>query len=209
MKKIIIFDFDGTLADTFPISSEIFKQVVKDYGYDEITDEDIQKLRDMSIWQIIMHFKFPIWKIPELLNRVREKAFNYVEYIKPFDGIKEMLYGLKKKNVKLGILTSNSKKIVEAFLKHKKFPKFEFIESELNIFKKPRHLKNAISKYKFSKNEVVYVGDEVRDILASQETGIDVIAVTWGYNRRDVLKQNHPTYLVDKPIDIISMLSNI
>jgi len=207
MKKIVIFDFDGTIADTFPISSEIFKDVVKDYGYEDITDEDIQKLRDMSPLQIITHFKFPIWKVPELLNKVREKTYNYVKQIKPFKGIKEMLIGLQNKNIKLGILTSNSKKIVDFFLKYKEFPEFEFIESELNIFKKPAHLKKVISKYKYKKDEVIYVGDEVRDIEAAKHAGIDVAAVTWGYNKKHILQKSNPTILANSPAELIKFLS--
>ncbi|MFH1826822.1 MAG: HAD-IA family hydrolase [bacterium] len=206
MKKIAIFDFDGTLANTFPISSKILKEVVKDYGYGKISDDTVQKLRDMSPLQIILHFKFPIWKIPELLNRVREKVYDHVEYIKPFYGIKEMLDSLWKKNIKLGILTSNSKKIVDVFLKHKKFPKFEFIESELNIFKKPRHLKKTISKYKFNKEDVIYIGDEIRDIEAAHFAGVDVAAVTWGYNKKHILQKNNPIFLADKPEALLKFL---
>src|SRR3989344_729732 len=206
MKKVVIFDFDGTLADTFPITSEIFKTIIKEYGYKEISNEDIQKLREMTPIQIISHFKFPIWKVPELIGKVRDKTADFVEHIKPFKGIKQMLIGLKNKNVKLGILTSNSKKIVDVFLKHKEFPKFEFIESELNLFKKPDHLKKVISKYKFKKDEVIYVGDEVRDINAAKHAGIDVAAVTWGYNKKQILQKNNPTYLVDSTKEIQGIL---
>jgi len=207
MKKVVIFDFDGTLADTFPITSEIFKTIIKEYGYKEINNEDIQKLREMTPIQIISHFKFPIWKVPELIGKVRDKTADFVEDIKPFKGINKMLNDLKKRNIKLGILTSNSKKTVDAFLKHKEFPKFEFIESELSIFKKPDHLKKVISKYKFKRDEVIYVGDEVRDINAAKHAGIDVAAVTWGYNKKHILQKNKPTFLANSPAELTKFLS--
>lgn len=203
MKKIIIFDFDGTLADTFPTTAKIFKNTIKEYGYSDITDSDIQKLREMTPLQIITHFKFPPWKVPELINKVREKVSESAENIRPFPGIKQMLMDLKKKNIIIGIVTSNSKKTVEIFLKQNNFPDFEFVESEENIFKKAKHLKTVIKKHKFNKKDVVYVGDEVRDIEASKDSGIDVIAVTWGYNKKDILVKENPKYIANIPKEII------
>lgn len=209
MKKIIIFDFDGTLADTFPPMVKILKKQVKEMGYGELTSRQIDVMREMKPLDIIKHFKFPIWKVPSLIKDIREGLFKQIAQVKLFQGIDNVVLDLKRKGFTLGILTSNSVKAVEIFLNEHNLECFDFVESETKIFKKSKHLIKIIKKYSFNKNEVIYIGDEVRDIIASQETGIDVIAVTWGYNRRDVLKQNHPTYLVDKPNDIINMLLNI
>ena len=106
----------------------------------------------------------------------------------------------------LGILTSNSVKAVEAFLREHNLQCFDFVESENNIFKKSKHLIKIIKKHSFNKQEVIYIGDEVRDIIASQEAGIDVIAVTWGYNKKEILKQNHPTFIANNPSEIYKFL---
>jgi phosphoglycolate phosphatase-like HAD superfamily hydrolase len=203
MKKIVIFDFDGTIADTFPIASKIFKKVIKEYGYEDITDKDIQKLREMNPIQIITHFKFPPWKVPGLINQVRDNLSKHVNKIKPFKGIKDLLYEFKKKGIKFGIVTSNNKKTVDEFLLLNIFPDFDFIEAEPNIFKKGSHLKKVVKKYKFKRKNAIYVGDEVRDIEASRDAGVDVIAVTWGYNKKEVLLENKPTYIANTPKEII------
>ena len=206
MKKVVIFDFDGTLADSFPLMVKILKKRVKEMGYPELTNKQIEVMRSMRPLDIIKHFKFPIWKVPKLIKTVREDLFKQVTSIKLFSGIRQLIDELGKRNLRYGILTSNSIKAVDSFLKYHNLRGFEFIESETNIFRKSTHLIKIIKKYFLNKQEVIYVGDEVRDIIASQEAGIDVIAVTWGYNKKEILKQNNPTFIVDKPSNILKFI---
>ena len=206
MKKIIIFDFDGTIADSFPPMVKILKEQVKKMGYGDLTDKQIEVLRSMRPLDIIRHFKFPIWKIPRLIKTVREDLFKQINDVKIFSGISELIDNLKTKKIKYGILTSNSKKTVEAFLNANNLKGFDFIESETNIFKKSSHLSYIVTKYLLNKNEVVYIGDEVRDIEACHEIGIDIISVTWGYNNKAVLEKNRPTFIVNSPPELLKIL---
>lgn len=206
MKKIIIFDFDGTIADSFPPMIKILKNQVKEMGYGDLSDKQIEILRSMRPFDIIRYFKFPIWKIPKLINTVREKLFLQINTVKIFSGVRELIEDLKNRNIRFGILTSNSKKAVEAFLKINSLDGFEFIESETNIFKKSSHLSYIIKKYSLNKKDIIYVGDEVRDIEACHEARIDVIAVTWGYNNKEVLEKNNPTFIVNSPSEILKIL---
>lgn len=206
MKKILIFDFDGTIADSFPSMVKILKKQVKEMGYGDLTDKQIEIMRSMRPLDIIAHFKFPFWKIPKLIKTVREELFNQIDKVNMFPGIHELADNLKNKKIKYGILTSNSKKTVEAFLNVNNLNGFDFIESETNIFKKSSHLAFIIKKYFLNKKDVVYVGDEVRDIEACREVGVDIISVTWGYNNKTVLEKNNPTYLADSTKDILKIL---
>lgn len=206
MKKIIIFDFDGTIADSFPPMVKILKKQVKEMGYGDLTDKQIEIMRSMRPLDIITHFKFPFWKIPKLIQTVREELFNQIDKVKVFQGINELINNLKTKKIKYGILTSNSKKTVEAFLNINKLEGFDFIESETNIFKKSSHLAFIIKKYFLNKKDVIYVGDEVRDIEACREVGVDIISVTWGYNNKAVLEKNRPTFIVNSPSEILKIL---
>ena len=206
MKKIIIFDFDGTIADSFPPMVKILKKQVKEMGYGDLTDKQIEVMRSMRPFDIIRHFRFPIWKIPKLIQTVREELFNQIDKVKVFQGINELINNLKTKKIKYGILTSNSKKTIEAFLKINLLDGFEFIESETNIFKKSSHLSYIIKKYSFNKKDIIYVGDEVRDIEACREVGVDIISVTWGYNNKVVLEKHNQRSLVSTPSEILKIL---
>jgi HAD superfamily phosphatase (TIGR01681 family) len=207
MKKYIIFDFDGTLVDVLHIVEDIFKKIVKKYGYGDITDKEIESLRSMDAIEIIRSFKFPIWKIPKLSKAVRKQLAERANETKPFKHIKELLATLKSKGFKLAILTTNKKSTVKSILKINNINYFDAIESSGGIFNKSKYIIRFLKKNNLKNEDVVYIGDEIRDIKAAQDVGIEIIAVTWGLNKRDVLEKNNPDYLVDKPSQIFKVLT--
>jgi len=206
MKKYIIFDFDGTLVDVLYLVEDVFKKIVKEYGYGDISDKKIESLRSMTAIEIIKTFKFPIWKIPKLSKTVRKELANKINIIKPFKNIDKVLIELKKRGYKLNILTTNKKSTVKSILKLNKINYFDSIESCGGIFNKSKHITDFLRKNNLLNEDVVYIGDEVRDIEASQEAGIDVISVTWGFNTKEVLQKYNPTFIADSPKDILSYL---
>lgn len=206
-KKVIIFDFDGTLADTLASIITIGNQLADEYGYKKISNEEIGELRNKTIYQIIEKFHIPIFKMPFLLAKAKSLLHTYMETVHPFQGIGELLLNLRKKGGKLGILTSNSKINVEKFLSVHNLQVFDFIHSEFNIFGKEKAIKHIIHTYHFSLKEVIYVGDEVRDIEACKKSNIDMIAVTWGFNTKELLEKNNPTYLVNTTEELSQLLS--
>ena len=107
----------------------------------------------------------------------------------------------------MGILSSNSKENIEKFLQANSLEIFDFIHSEENILGKGKALGNLLKTHRLKNNEVIYVGDEVRDIEACKENGVKIISVTWGFNKKDILKKSKPDYIVDKPRKILKILS--
>ena len=84
---------------------------------------------------------------------------------------------------------------------------FEFVYSESSLFGKHVVLKRMCSKQNIDPLEVVYVGDEDRDIIAAKKVKIKIIAVTWGFNSKAKLSKEKPDYLVDLPMQIIEVIS--
>ncbi len=206
MKKIVIFDFDGTIADTLPTIIKILKSVMKDFGYESIKQKEIEKLRSMSPLDIVTHLKFPIWKVPKLITTTRNKLHDQIEDIDLFPGLEEVLLRIKFIGYKLAILSSNKKETLDKFLLKKQLLIFDFVQSEPNVFEKSRLIKNFLKRNTVKKEEVIYVGDEVRDIEACRKSGISIIAVTWGFNKSTILKKFKPDYLVRKPEEILDIL---
>ena len=130
-----------------------------------------------------------------------------ISSVKIFPQIKYLLLKLKQKKFKLGILSSNSKENIENFLKANDLLIFDFIHSEKNLFGKGKALKSLLKKYNLKKEETVYIGDEVRDIDACRENGIKIISVTWGFNKNEILQLNRPDYLVNRPQEILKIVS--
>lgn len=209
MKKIVLFDFDGTIADTLPPAVKIANEYLKKEGYSPISKAELKALRNMNLLQLVTHFKFPVWKIPSLINTIREDLYKEVEKIKIFPGAKQLIYDLKVNGFKLAILTSNLKKTVDRFLAHQKLEVFDYIKCEPNVLEKAKLISRFLKENNLGKKEVIYIGDEIRDIEACRSVGIQVVSVTWGFNDIDSLQKLKPDFLVKKPAQILELLKKI
>jgi HAD superfamily hydrolase (TIGR01662 family) len=204
-KKVIIFDFDGTLADSFSEVVKIYRMLSREYGLGEVKEEDIPNLRKISSRDFIKKFNFSLWRLPFLLRRGKKEFYKIMPAISLFPGIREMLAELKAKGCVLGILSSNSEENIKKFLSNNQVEAFDFIHAENNLFGKDKALKRIIKKYKFDSEDVFYVGDETRDIEAAKKCGIKMISVSWGFNDREILKKYNPDYLIDSPKELIKI----
>ena len=207
MIKTIIFDFDGTIADTLPLIIEFFNQNAEKFGFKKLGPSEVEGLRNKTVLEIIKEFKISLFRLPFIAKKLRDDLRKKIRDTKLIPEIKEVFFKLKKKGFKIGILSSNSKENIKKFLKANDLLIFEFIYSESNIFGKGNALKSLLKKLKLNSKEVVYIGDEVRDIEACKKNGVKIISVTWGFNKKGILKKNKPDYLVDKPEQILNIVS--
>jgi phosphoglycolate phosphatase len=208
--KVIIFDFDGTLADTFDVLVSITNRLAIEFGYKPTVREELDRLRNMSSREIVARSGVSLFKIPFLLNRVKEDLRDQIENVNIVPGIKEALTHLKDEGHNLGILTSNSEENVRSVLKQNGMHDlFSFVYSETNLFSKHRILKKFINKNHLRTEEVIYVGDETRDIEASKRIHIKVIAVSWGFNSTEALTHYKPDFLIQQPSELIEVMRNL
>ena len=204
--KTLIFDFDGTIADTLPHIIAIVNDYVKEYGINKIAEKDLERLKGKTPWQIMKEYKIPLYKVPFIVVKVQSLLYKKMNKVKIFPGIKSILKSLKKKNMPIGILSSNSKKNVMAFLKKNNMNMFDFIHSENNLFGKNKALRNILKRYKIKKEDVIYIGDEVRDIQACKKAKIPIISVSWGFNTFNLLKRYKPDYIIRKPKELLRII---
>lgn len=200
MIKYIVFDFDGTLANTFDLIKTIAIDEYSEY------DVDLELFKNEGAKGMLKKLDIPRWKLPRMILNVTTKLRNSKD-IKLFPGIVDLLHTLKK-DYKIGILSSNSKEIINDTLKEYNIENlFEFVYSESSLFGKHVVLKRMCSKQNIDPLEVMYVGDEDRDIIAAKKVKIKIIAVTWGFNSKAKLSKEKPDYLVDLPMQIIEVIS--
>jgi phosphoglycolate phosphatase len=209
VKKTIIFDFDGTLADSFLVAREIIKKFSTEFGYKNPTDEDIALLRSEHPNEIIKKIGLSPLKIPFLFLKVRSEMHKQILDIKPIPGIKKVLKELLSQDYLLGIVTSNNEKNVHAFLQKNDIDFFDFIQTESSLFGKAQMLTKVLKKHGISPQDAVYVGDEIRDIEAAHKVGMKIISVSWGFNDKKGLAKFHPDALIDKPTALISSIKKI
>ena len=208
--KYIIFDFDGTIADTLGMAISIFNRIAPEYDCKPINDEDWELIRTKKPQDLLRIYGVTNFKLVLILLRVRKEMSRQIPEIVPVKNIPDALTRIKNSGLRLGILTSNSRSNVNAFLKTNGMSEvIDFIYSGKSLFGKDRVLMRLFDHEKISAENVIYVGDETRDIEASKKTGIPVIAVTWGLNKKDFLASLHPDQIADKPEDLFGCIQRI
>jgi phosphoglycolate phosphatase len=203
--KAIIFDFDGTLVNSLDILIRVYFSLKEEMGLPDINQKDVERMRGMGIRQIISFLSLSYLKLPFYLFKVKEKFKDFMTDISPVNGMAFVLIELSKK-YPLHILSSNDQNIVFSVLNRFQINCFETVTSEINVFGKDYALEKAISQLGYSNHEVLYVGDEIRDVLACQKIKMDCCAVSWGLNSNEVLKTKAPTYLISEPDELLKLL---
>lgn len=208
--KVIIFDFDGTIADTFDAIVRITNRLSTEFGYKPASAEDVVKFRELTPKEIIKQSGISIFKLPFILKKVKGDLNSEIESVAPVSGIKEVLLDLKNKGYNLGIITSNSKANVNIFLQcHGLKDVFSFIGSGTTIFGKNKIINKFLMHENINLKQAIYVGDEARDIDAAKRSNIKVIAVSWGFNSKEVLARQHPDFLIHHPQELIEVIGSL
>lgn len=208
-QKVIIFDFDGTIADTVDALVTLANRLALEFGYVQITPNELALLRNLTSREIIKYSGISLFRIPFLVKKVKSELKDKIKDFQPIPGMKEVLIELKNQDFRLGIITSNSQENVTEFLNcHELGYLFEFIHSGVTIFGKTTIINNVLRQRQIKPQSVIYVGDETRDIEASKKANIKVIAVTWGFNSAEALLKQKPDFLIDHPSELLEIIEN-
>ncbi|HLV30607.1 MAG TPA: HAD-IA family hydrolase [Chitinispirillaceae bacterium] len=208
-KSTVIFDFDGTLADTMQLILDIYNEVlVPSFKCKQIKKMDVEKFREFHPKELLELHNIPLIKLPFIVLRARSEMNRRISDIHLQPGIKYAVKTLYDSGTRLGICTSNSKVNVMSFLSQNSMTEwFEFIYSSKHLFGKDRVLRRIIHEQKLSKDEkTIFIGDEARDIDAARSAGIRVASVTWGLNSKSMLEQKKPDILLDSPEELLNLI---
>jgi phosphoglycolate phosphatase len=206
MIRNIIFDFDGVLADTLPFAVRAAMEINEELhllSAEKITPEEFRSL-DME--EFVRKSKISKFNLFLFILKYRKRLRREIEDTPTFTDLPQVLKELKAKGIKLGIVTSNQKQIVEKFLKHHKICFFNFIYSTISVFHKEKMLIKSINKFRLNKEQTIYVGDETRDIKAARAAGVKIAAVTWGYNFESKLFEYKPDFFINRPKELLNLL---
>ena len=206
--KTLVFDFDGTIADTLGETRRIFNRIAPDYGIREVAEHELDGLRHLSLKDLLNHLDIPKRRVPALIARGTGMMRGNITELQLITGMREVLIELRRHVRSFGILTSNATANVDLFLRtHGLRGQFDFISSTSKLTGKAKHLKAIRKTFSLRPEELLYIGDELRDVKASQKAGIPIAAVTWGFNSREALMAAAPDYLFDRPEDFLRLLT--
>lgn len=208
-QKVIIFDFDGTIADTVDALVSIANRLAVEFGYIQISANELTLLRNLTAREIIKYSGVSLLRIPFLVKKVKGELKTKIKELEPISGVPEALIALHNQGYRLGIITSNSQENVNEFLKcHDLDYLFEFIHSGVTIFGKTTIINNVLRQRQIKPQTVIYVGDETRDIEAAKKANIKVIGVTWGFNSPEALAKQNPDFLIHHPSELLDVANS-
>ncbi len=189
----IIFDFDGTVANTFQLNVGLIKEMRPD-----TSKKEIELFRNNGVAVLQKELNLSLKEVLKLLGLLAKKQTQIINKAKIFPGIKNIFDELRKRDIKIIILSSNTTENIEKWLVHQKI-KVDKIITNNNIFGKDKLLRKMGRQF-------VYVGDEVRDVEACKKAGVKMIGVTWGFNTKEALKKAGADYLVDNRTELRKLL---
>lgn len=208
-QKTIIFDFDGTIADTVDALVNIANRLALEFEHPQISVNELRLLRNLTAREIIKYSGISLFQIPFLVKKVKGELKAKIRDLQPISGITEALRELKNQGYQLGIITSNSEENVNEFLQYHHLDNlFEFIHSGVTIFGKTTIINNVLRQRQLNPQIVIYVGDETRDIDAAKKAHIKVIAVTWGFNSSEALAREKPNFLIHHPSELLEVVDS-
>jgi phosphoglycolate phosphatase-like HAD superfamily hydrolase len=207
LKKAIFFDFDGTIADTAETGVSIFNAMAREYGFFEITEANRAVLRDKGPREVMRILEIPAYRVPTVVRGLRNGIREVIPTLRVMDGMAEALTELKRRGYFLGIVTSNLKRNVRQFLRHNHIDFFDYIRAGSGVFRKTYAIRMALFVNNLEKSEVMFVGDEIRDVEAARKVEVTVAAVTWGINSRQGLLGANPDFVVDSAEELLKLLS--
>lgn len=204
MIKNIIFDWSGTLMDNTNEFYKVVSYMFAKLGREMISFEQFR--REFNIPYMNFYNKY----FPSLtIEREKELYNEGCSLRKPtscFLGVKETLEHLHHKNVKLLILSSDPYSRLISEVKNHGLSNL-FIEIVTDIDEKDKGLKKLMIKHNFNPKETVHVGDTSGDVEAGKVNGMKTVAITWGIQTRDKLKEAQPDFLIDDVLELKSLLT--
>ncbi len=204
----VVFDFDGTLVDSHGVAIGIYNEIAAKNGYGQMTADNLEELRRMSILERCKRLGVPPYRLPGLVVQVTRSYRQAIRSIRFNEGIPELLRELRSRGLKLMILSTNSEDNIRAFLREHAIEAWvEGIYCGGGFFGKARLLRTLLKRTGLQRHQLVYVGDENRDVEACKEVGVRVIAVRWGADAEPMLSRSGPDALVDRPADIAACLA--
>lgn len=205
---LAIFDFDGTLADSFDWFISIINDVADRYRFRRIEPHEVEALRGYEARRIIQHLEVPMWKMPLVAREMRRRMSRDIGRIALFPGVEEMLEGLAEGGVALAVVTSNSAENVRRVLGPRSTALVRHLECGAALLGKRPRLRKVLRAARVAPGQAICIGDEIRDLHAARAEGIPFGAVTWGFTHGAALRALAPEAVFERVEEIVETVTD-
>jgi phosphoglycolate phosphatase len=186
--RLAMFDFDGTLADSFPFFLSVFNTVADRHAFRRIDVARAGELRHIGVRQMMDHVGLPAWKLPLASKTFMAMMQDSAHEIPLFDGIADALRHLHGRGVRLAVVSSNSEHNVRTVLGPELTALVARFDCGMSVFGKASRIRAVLKACGAAPAEALYIGDQATDAEAARKAGVAFGAVHWGYATIDALR---------------------
>jgi len=186
--RLAIFDFDGTLADSFPFFLSVFNTIADRHGFRRIDVEKAAQLRHYDTRRMMDHVGMPAWKLPAASRTFMAMMKESAGAIALFDGVAGALRHLAAQGVTIAVVSSNSGHNVRTVLGPELSALVARFECGMSVFGKASRIRAVLKRCGVAPGEAIYIGDQGTDAEASRKAGVGFGAVHWGYATIEALR---------------------
>ena len=204
--RLAIFDFDGTLADTFPWFCSVLNEVAERYAFRQVAADEVERLRGLDARALLRELAIPRWKLPFIARHMRRRAARERGAFRMVEGMGETLQRLADGGVMLAVVSSNGEETVRHVLGPRHGALVRHYCCGVSLFGKAERFRRLLRREGVAPAEAVSIADEIRDLDAARRVGLAFGAVSWGYMRADALAAAGPDMMFAAPAEIAPRL---
>lgn len=184
--RLAIFDFDGTLADSFPWVISAMDDVADRFKFRRVREGELEELRHCDAREVMRRMGISRWKLPMIARYVRTRMAADVDQIKLFPGAAEMIEELARAGVKLAVVSANGEQTIRTVL-GPHAARFEAYAGGVSLFGKRGKLLRMTRLTGIPASQTMVIGDEIRDLNATRKARMAFGAVSWGITRPEAM----------------------
>jgi phosphoglycolate phosphatase len=204
--RLVIFDFDGTLADSGDWFLSIADQLAARFRFRTVNAEEVEMLRGRTSREVVRYLGIPRWKLPAIGRYVHALLAQQTDRIALFAGVAALIGRLADSGMRIALVTSNDEGNAKAILGPELVARIDWFECGTSLFGKAPRYRRVLRRAEVEPSEAIAIGDETRDVVAARKVGLTAGAVLWGYANRAALEQVGPDIWFESPEHVAQAL---
>jgi phosphoglycolate phosphatase len=205
--RLVSFDMDGTLADSFPWFARNLNAVADKFRFRRVAADEIEAMRHLDTRHLLARFEIPLWKVPLIARHMRALKAQQIGEIALFPGVDGMLRDLKDAGVGIAVVTSDTESNTRRTLGAQNTARVDHYACGASLFGKPAKFRQVLRRAGIAARDAIAIGDETRDAEAARQVGIAFGAVTWGYANVAALRAANPEHVFFSMDEIVKTLA--